>query len=228
VAPRDLRTRLSRRAGKSGLFLSDDLTARLLAYYELLSRWNQKINLTALDDPDAAIDRLLLEPLAAVRLFPEGAYRFMDIGSGGGSPALPMKMARPDWQLTMVEAKARKSAFLREAVRVLQLEGTTVETARYEELLARPDLHEAFRIVSMRAVRVETRVLHSLQAFLVPGGELFLFRGPSGPEAPGAIVPPLEWLGTTPLLESLQSRLTSLRKRRVGRVPRGTAGNVVR
>ena len=225
MAPRDLRTQLSRRAGKSGVFLTEDLSARLVAYYELLSRWNQKINLTALDDPDAAIDRLLLEPLAAVRHFPEGAHRFMDVGSGGGSPAIPMKIARPEWQLTMVEVKARKSAFLREAVRVLNLDSATVETARYEELLARPDLHEVFRIVSMRAVRVETRVLHSLQAFLAPGGELFLFRGPSGPDAPGAIVPPLEWVSTTPLLESLQSRLTALRKRRVGFVPRGTVNS---
>ncbi len=67
----------------------------------------------------------------------------MDVGSGGGSPAIPLKLAVPRLRLTMVEAKARKSAFLREAVRHLGLEQRSVETARYEELLARPDLHEA-------------------------------------------------------------------------------------
>jgi 16S rRNA (guanine527-N7)-methyltransferase len=223
VAPRDLRTRLSRRAGRIALPLSDELAERLLAFYELLARWNRKINLTALDDPDEAIDRLLLEPLAALRHFPGEPGKLIDIGSGGGSPAVPMKLARPDWGLTMVEAKARKSAFLREAVRTLQLGETHVETARYEELLARPDLHESFRVLSIRAVRIEARVLRSLQAFMAPEGDMFLFRGPSGPDAPGAIVPPLEWAATVPLLDSTQSRLTILKKRRVGSVPRGTS-----
>jgi 16S rRNA (guanine527-N7)-methyltransferase len=205
--------------------LPEELAERLIAFHDLLARWNRKINLTALDDSDEAIDRLLLEPIAAVRYLPEGPGRFMDVGTGGGSPAIPMKLAAPHLALTMVEAKARKSAFLREAVRTLQLSETRVETARYEELLARPDLHESFAVVSMRAVRVEARVLQSLQAFLAPGGDLLLFRGPSGPTTPATIVPPLEWKATVPLIESLQSRLTILHKRRVGSptVPRGTS-----
>lgn len=223
MAPRDFQTRLARRATKSGLFLTDELSARLTAYYELLARWNRKINLTALDDPDEAIDRLLLEPVVAARHFRSPDLRLLDVGSGGGSPAIPMKLAAPGMQLTMVEVKARKSAFLREAVRHLSLTNTTVETSRYEELLARPELLETFDVVSMRAVRVEARVLGTLQAFLKPGGSIFLFRGPSGPPAPGSLVPPLEWSGTHPLVEALQSRLTILLKRSVGvDVPRGT------
>ena len=223
MAPQDLRTRLSRRAAKAHLFLPEELSERLIAYFELLSRWNQKINLTALDDPDAAIDRLLLEPVLAARHLPEvppGApINHMDIGSGGGSPAIPMMLATPGMRLTMVEVKARKSAFLREAVRHLDLIQATVETARYEELLARPQLHEAFDSVAVRAVRIEARVLTTLQAFVVPGGALMLFRGPSGPAQPGMVIPPLRWTGTVPLLESLQSRLTLLTKQSV---PRGT------
>jgi 16S rRNA G527 N7-methylase RsmG len=60
VAPRDFRTRLSRRAARAGVFIPEDLADRLVAYYELLVRWNRKINLTSLDNPDEAIDRLLL------------------------------------------------------------------------------------------------------------------------------------------------------------------------
>jgi 16S rRNA (guanine527-N7)-methyltransferase len=223
VAPRDFSTRLSRRATKAGLFLTDELVAGLSAYYELLTRWNQKINLTALDNPDEAIDRLILEPVLAARYFPAPDVRVMDVGSGGGSPAIPMKLATPAMRLTMVEVKARKSAFLRESIRHLSLTDATVETSRYEELLARPELHEAFDLVSLRAVRVETRVLGTLQAFVRPGGAIFLFRGPSGPEAPGTLVPPLEWGGTHPLVEALQSRLTILTKKPLGLdVPRGT------
>jgi 16S rRNA (guanine527-N7)-methyltransferase len=225
VASRDLRTRLSRRAAKAGVFLSDTLTDSLLAYFDLLSRWNKKINLTALDDPDEAVDRLLIEPLVAVRSIPSPDTRLIDIGSGGGSPAIPMRLALPDLRVTMVEAKARKSAFLREAVRTLALSATTVETARYEELLTRPELHEAFGCVSIRAVRIESRVLQTLQAFLSAGGVMLLFRGPGGPETPTGIMPPLTWTATVPLVDSLQSRLTILTKRAVGAaydVSRGT------
>jgi 16S rRNA (guanine527-N7)-methyltransferase len=215
VAPRDFQTRLVRRASKAGVFLPEELTAGLIAYYELLSRWNRKINLTALDNPDEAIDRLLLEPVIAARHLQSADLRLMDVGSGGGSPAIPMKLAVPAVRLTMVEVKARKSAFLGEAVRQLSLENTLVETSRYEELLARPELHEAFDVLSLRAVRVEARTLLTLQAFVRSGGSMFLFRGPSGPESP-VVVPPLEWTGTYPLVETLQSRLTILTKRSVG------------
>lgn len=213
MAPRDFSTRLARRALKVGLFLPEELVAGLTTYYELLSRWNRKINLTALDNPDEAIDRLLIEPVIAARHFRSPNLRLMDVGSGGGSPAIPMKLAAPAVRLTMVEVKARKSAFLREAIRQLSLTDTVVETSRYEELLARPELHESFDLVSLRAVRVEARVLGTLQAFVRPGGSIFLFRGPSGPEAPSTLVPPLEWGGTHPLVEALQSRLTILSKR---------------
>jgi 16S rRNA (guanine527-N7)-methyltransferase len=214
VAPRDLKTRLNRRAQKIGVFLPEDLSDRLIGYYELLARWNRKINLTALADPDEAIDRLLLEPILAARHLPPSdarGLRIMDVGSGGGSPAIPLKIAAPNVRLTMVEVKARKSAFLREAVRVLELTGTVVETSRYEELLARPELHEAFGVLSLRAVRVELRSLTTLQAFLAPGGFLFMFRGPSGPAEPQSL-PTLRWVSTHPLVGSLQSRLTILQK----------------
>jgi 16S rRNA (guanine527-N7)-methyltransferase len=226
VAPRDFTTRLTRRATRAGLFLTDDLIEQLSTFYALLSRWNQKINLTALHNPDEAIDRLILEPLLAARYVPASAQRLMDVGSGGGSPAIPLKLAVPRLEVTMVEVKARKSAFLREAVRQLELTHVDVETARLEELLAKPALHEAFDVLSMRAVRVEARTLHTLQAFLKTHGQLFLFRGPHGPASLQAVVPPLEWLETVPLVESLQSRLTTLVKRQIGLpaiVPRGTS-----
>ena len=219
MAPRDFVTRLTRRANRAGLFLADELVARLDTYYALLARWNEKINLTSLTDPDEAIDRLLLEPLLAARHVPPAATRLMDVGSGGGSPAIPLVLAEPRLHLTMVEAKARKSAFLREAVRQIGLTNARVENARAEELLTHADLHEAFDLLSLRAVRIEIRVLQTLQAFVKSGGHLLLFRGGSGPATPGIVVPPLEFKGTYPLVDSLQSRLTILTKRHVGGQP---------
>ena len=222
MAPRDFSTRLTRRAARVGLFPSDDLIEALASFYMLLSRWNQKINLTSLSDPDEAIDRLILEPLLAARHVPSTVTTFMDVGSGGGSPAIPLKLALPQLQLTMVEVKTRKSAFLREAVRQLELLNTQVENVRVEELLARPSLHEAFDLITMRAVRIETRMLNTVQAFLKSGGHAMLFRGPHGPAEPG-VVPPLQWVETHPLVDTLQSRATLLQKRSIGaHVPRGT------
>jgi 16S rRNA (guanine527-N7)-methyltransferase len=222
VAPRDFSTRLTRRASRAGLFLSDELVERLEMFFGLLFRWNQKINLTSIADPDEAIDRLLLEPLLAARHVPASATRLMDIGSGGGSPAIPLKLALPHLHLTMVEAKVRKSAFLREASRQLGLIATEVETTRVEELLARPQLHEAFDLVSLRAVRLEMRMLNTMQAFLRPGGHVLVFRGPHGPAEP-VVVPPMQWVDTYPLVEVMQSRATLLQKRPIGaHVPRGT------
>ena len=217
---RDFKTRLSRRATKAGLFLDENLTTALASYFDLLARWNRKINLTALDSSDEAIDRLLLEPIVAARVVTgSGARELVDIGSGGGSPAIPLALALgPDVRLTMVEVKARKSAFLREAIRHLRLPQAAVETSRYEELLARPELLEKFDLLSMRAVRVDPRVLMTLQAFVKPGGQVLLFRGAAGPDAP-QVIHPLHWEATVPLLEPLQSRLSVLRKRSV---PRGT------
>ena len=213
---RDFRTRLLKRASRIGLFLDDDLAAALTSYYELLARWNEKINLTSLSNLDEAIDRLVLEPVVAARVLalPRVPTELMDVGTGGGSPAIPMSLAiGPEARLTMVEVKARKSAFLREAVRQLSLPSAVVENARYEELLARPNLLERFDLLSVRAVRVEPRVLMTLQAFLKPGGHMAPFRGPSGPPVPPTILHPLEWQATSPLIEGLQSRLTILRKR---------------
>ena len=224
---RDFKTRLSRRSAKAGLFLNEALASALTTYYELLARWNQKINLTALDNADEAIDRLLLEPVLAAKAIEGSRPRaLLDIGSGGGSPAIPLALALgSDVSLMMVEVKARKSAFLREASRQLSMSHAVVENRRYEELLARPELLEGFDLLSVRAVRVEPKVLMTLQAFLRPGGELLLFRGPVGPAAPANIIHPLEWDRTVPMIESLQSRLTVLRKRATGAgVPRGTLG----
>ena len=221
---KEFQGRLHRRARRVGLGLPSRLSGQLEAYFRLLATWNAKINLTGLklsDAPPDAIDRLLIEPVAAAKHVPAGTTRMLDIGTGGGSPAIPLALAAACSGLCMVESKTRKSVFLREAVRTLGLAGAEVITARFEELLTRADLHERFDIVSVRAVRVESRMLLTLQAFVKPGGLVLLFRG-SGPSAKSeSVTPPLAWQATYPLVESLRSRLVVLAKRTEARtVPR--------
>lgn len=215
MTSREFSERLTRRARRADVQLPDPLVEQLEEYFRLLSAWNAKINLTALDlkrDADNAVDRLLVEPLVAVKHLGPATTAVIDIGSGGGSPAIPMKLARPDIAFTLVEAKTRKCAFLREAGRQLRV-SLQVETARFEMLLTRPEFHAAFDVCTMRAVRVETKVLTGLQAFLRPGGQFLLFRGPLGSEMHGTLMPLLVSRGIYPLVESLQSRLMVLEKR---------------
>ena len=204
-----------RRARRAGVTVEVAVARTLERYFQLLARWNAKINLTGFSlavPDDEAIDRLLVEPLVAARHLPSRPLAQIDIGSGSGSPALPMYAAGPGGSLRLVEVKTRKAVFLSEAVRHLEFPNATVETARFEQLLARPELHEAFDVLSVRAVRAETKTLMSLQAFLRPGGQVFWFRGPSGPDVPPDAIYPLSWTATFPLVESLRSRLVVITK----------------
>ncbi|HKE86203.1 MAG TPA: RsmG family class I SAM-dependent methyltransferase [Vicinamibacterales bacterium] len=215
---REFQDRLARRARRAGVALTPDTRTQLETYFRLLSIWNGKINLTGfnLADPSPeAFDKLLIEPLLAARYVSAEATDMIDIGSGGGSPAIPMLLAFPRLRARLVEAKTRKSVFLREALRALEMTGSEVITARYEELLARPDLHEAHDLLTIRAVRIEPRVLMTLQAFVKPAGEVFLFRSGS-PSPPGTFTPPLALRGIHALLDPQSSNLMVLGKRQVG------------
>ena len=125
-----------------------------------------------------------------------------------------MKLARPDLSLTMVEVKVRKSVFLRQVARLLQLAKTEVENTRFEELLARPALHENLDVLSIRAVRIDTSTLLSLQAFIKPGGHLLNFAAGSDSIDPP---PPLRLRAVHTLIPENQSRLVVIQKQRIGR-----------
>jgi len=202
-----------------GISLEPPLVESLETYYQLLTKWNEKINLTAYrlvpEGDDEAIDRLIIEPVVAARYIPEKARTLLDAGSGGGSPAIPLKLASNNLALRMVEVKTRKGVFLREAIRTLGLRDAEVETSRFEELLPRAELHEALDLVSIRAVRIETRTLNTLQAFLRPGGKLLLFRGATKDGLEDSPPPPLSWMATYPLVDALHSKLVVLSKTRV-------------
>ena len=184
--------------------------ARALAtYYDLLHQWNLTVNLTALPDGEEALDRLIMEPVMAARVLP-ACEALLDVGSGGGSPAIPLKVMRPDSGLVMVESKTRKAAFLREVVRQLGLSGVRVEARRLEELLSDPSLHEGADAVSIRAVRIDQRLLKRLLAFVRPTGMVALFAGP-GSGGP-AVERPWVFESEFPLVPSLGSRLVLIRR----------------
>ena len=216
VTAQEFRDRLANRAGSAGLTLAAHVVERLELYFRLLAHWNTRINLTALalDEPtDETFDRLLVEPLAASRLVADFPLTWLDLGSGGGSPAIPLKILRSQLVLTMVEAKERKAAFLREASRVLGLVDVGVENARFEDLA--PSLGGTVDLVTVRAVRADSALFVAAAQLLVEGGRLLWFGA-----APGGIglAKGFQEADVANLLGPANSAVTVLQES----VPRGT------
>lgn len=190
--------RIAARAGRIGLELAPHEIGLLAQYYGLLERWNSKINLTSLQlagFPDQTLDKLIIEPLAAARIIDNTVRTWFDLGSGGGSPAIPLKILHPAPGLTMIESRSRKSAFLREVTRDLGLLNTSVWTSRIEEL-GKDGPRQVGELVTVRALRIDRVLVVSIASLLVPGGHLVVFGGSSPPDAGNSS---LVYEGSTPL-----------------------------
>jgi 16S rRNA (guanine527-N7)-methyltransferase len=181
------RERVGQRAADAGIQLATRELEQLEQYWDLLQKWNAKINLTSLPLdglPDETVDRLFIEPLVASSLVSSAPIRWYDLGSGGGSPAIPLKVIRPAAALTMVESRLRKTAFLREAVRTLNLAEVSVEERRFEEISSGDGHHEA-DLITIRAVRWDGSLAQTCSALLKASGFLLLFARPGPtPELP--------------------------------------------
>ena len=209
----EFRDRLARRARRAKAPLTLEMLEPLELYFRLLTQWNAKINLTALplDNPtDETFDRLLVEPIAASRqIATHTAGLWVDLGSGGGSPAIPLKIARPALRLTMIESKERKSAFLREAIRILGLAATTVVTDRFEAVSAMPEHSHTADFATVRAVKADAALFATTREILKDGGSLLLFRPAHSPSAdPDGF----KRVSTVPLLESPPSFVSTYRR----------------
>jgi 16S rRNA (guanine527-N7)-methyltransferase len=175
VRVEEFRRRLIDRSAPLDFTLATPQVDQLQTYFELLVRWNRRINLTALPlEPlgDETLDRLFIEPLAAARYVQSSPLTWFDLGSGGGSPAVPLRVLRPETRLTMVEARAKKAAFLREVARELNLASVNVVNLRLEDWS--PILHSA-QLVTTRALRIDAELLSLVRRFISTDGHLFLF-----------------------------------------------------
>jgi 16S rRNA (guanine527-N7)-methyltransferase len=115
--------------------VDDQQATQIARFIDLLARWAGHMRLTASDDPHTLIERHLPDALALLRVLPDASRgaRCIDVGSGGGLPAIPVAILRPDLQLTLVEPNGKKCAFLRTAAHELQID-TEVSEARVESL----------------------------------------------------------------------------------------------
>jgi 16S rRNA (guanine527-N7)-methyltransferase len=194
VSDRDFCRHLSSAAAAAGVRLSAEALDRLCAYWRLLAKWNRTINLTALPlDPvsDAALMRLFVEPLVAARYLPETGGPWYDLGSGGGSPAIPIKIARPEITLVLVESRGRKAAFLREVARDLTLPEIEVFEGRVETVAG--ERQRTAELVTARAVRPDRSLIDAIRTLLHSRGSLLLFQSASKPLKLSGLSPVEQW-----------------------------------
>jgi 16S rRNA (guanine(527)-N(7))-methyltransferase RsmG len=178
-----------------GLALPDGAEARLLAYLALLDKWNRVYNLTAVRDAERMVSHHLLDSLAAVPVFDElndaspspqpspvegeGANAGLrpptaiDVGSGGGLPGIPLAIARPELQVTLIDSIAKKTAFLLQAKAELGLKNLNVVTGRVEDF--RPE--SGFDIVTSRAFSDLREFVNLTRHLLNPGGRWLAMKG---------------------------------------------------
>jgi 16S rRNA (guanine527-N7)-methyltransferase len=157
-------------------------------YIDLLLRWNVRINLTAIRDPEEIVIRHFGESFfAAKHLFPRSVNaHLIDVGSGPGFPGLPIKLWNPSLNVTLIESNQKKTTFLREVIRALTLTDINVFPARAEtHPTATAD------VVTLRAVEHFDKILPTAIKLLSPGGRLALLIGFQ--QVPAATRQPLKW-----------------------------------
>ncbi len=134
-------------------------------HYELLLRWNRKINLTAIREPEEILRRHFAESAFVTRVLKLGPGTLIDVGSGAGFPGVPIKILSPATRVVLVESVQKKAAFLKEVVRGLGMAGLEVFAGRMETIDIKGD------IVTMRAVRADQRMLDEMSR-VVPRGTI--------------------------------------------------------
>jgi 16S rRNA (guanine527-N7)-methyltransferase len=174
MTPREL---LNNGAKKLGILLTVEQTNSVFIYLAELKKWGQKINLTAIKDERDIVIKHVLDSLSYLHGFVAAqGLRLLDMGSGAGFPALPIKIACPGISITMVDSVKKKASFLRHIIRTLKLTETSIIDARTEELSVQ--FLSTFDIVTARAFADMKSAITVGMPLLKPGGLMVLSRGP--------------------------------------------------
>ena len=143
-------------------------------YYQNLISWNQKFNLTAITDKKEVAVKHFLDSVIAQKYFPYGAS-VVDVGSGAGFPAIPLKIVRGDLDITMLEALNKRVNFLQDTLAVLDLPGKALHL-RAEEA-AYGAMRESFDVATARAVTNTKQLAQYLLPLVKVGGSAILYKG---------------------------------------------------
>jgi 16S rRNA (guanine527-N7)-methyltransferase len=202
------------KAGEEPAVLSPAQLQHISTYIDILLRWNARINLTAIRDPEDIVTRHFGESLfAAANLFPsvspvssvvkvfddvnQGHLTLADIGSGAGFPGLPIKLWAPQIALTLIESHHKKAAFLREVARALTLTNVNIQNARAEALPP-----NTFDVVTLRAVEHFESILPTAAALAASLGRVALLIGASQQDRAREILSRFNWSEAVPIPNS--------------------------
>lgn len=154
--------------------LTGDQVQQVQSYIAMLVFWNQRISLTSIKDPEEIVTRHFGESFYFARFIPPGISRLADVGSGAGFPGLALKIIRQDLQVFLIEQDTRKSTFLHEVIRLLDIKGATVCRTPFEGLA--PEIGNFDFIVS-RAVGGHKNLLKWIRTRLNDAGQVALWLG---------------------------------------------------
>lgn len=163
----------------TGLALPDETCERLEVFLDEMLRWNKQINLTAITGREEALEKHLVDALTVLPLL-VGNERLLDLGSGGGVPGIPLKLALNGLDLLSVDAVAKKILFQRQVARKLKLTGFEAWHGRAEDLPRREGVREGFNVVISRAFASLVDFARLAEPFLRPGGRAIAMKGPEG------------------------------------------------
>ncbi len=141
-----------------------------------LMRWNKRMNLTALREERTIIIRHFLDSLCVVKYLPEKTS-LLDVGSGAGFPGIPLKIARPLWQVVLLEASRKKTYFQKHIIRSLDLSGIRSIWGRSDQEEVKTALGNRFDVVISKAVSPIEVFLREAVHFVPPGGMIIAMQG---------------------------------------------------
>ena len=157
---------------------------QLATYLALLLDVNQRMNLTAIRDPDAAWSRLIIDSLTILpgleQLEPNAAV--IDVGTGGGMPGIPIAIARPDLRVTLLDATGKKIAFVQSVIDTLKLTNATAIQGRAELLGQDPKHRERYDVATCRAMGAVANLLECCMPLVKTEGRVLAMKGPKAEE----------------------------------------------
>jgi 16S rRNA (guanine527-N7)-methyltransferase len=179
--------RLRQGARQLGVTLSEAMGEQFFAFGEQLQKWNKKVNLTAITDPEEILEKHFLDSLAPLPTIRGGTL--LDLGTGGGFPGIPMKLARPDLAVTLVDSSVRKVAFLKSAFSTLGIkDGARAIAARAQGDPEQEGIPKAAIVVS-RAFQEPRAWIRLAESYVEPGGEVLAMLGPTGARLLAEVAP---------------------------------------
>lgn len=170
---------LKESAAALGVTVDDTAAERLDIYARLLVEWNERMNLTAITDPEGIVLKHFVDSLATAPLLPETPFSLIDVGTGAGFPSVPLAIVRGDIELTLLDSLNKRLIFLEELCRAVEVRAMRIH-ARAEEGGRNDALREQFDVATARAVAGMPVLCELCLPFVKVGGRFLALKGPDG------------------------------------------------